>query len=289
MMTNLATTLDIAPIPIRCRLVRCVVNNRPNLTLGKSHSLFSELLPATEDKPASPGSTLRTHNLSEQASSGRQHEDSTQTMHITASWEGVEEVVEVDEGCRSVAALLETVAAALPELDAETVCLEIGGCAADDEAVCGLCEGSVVTVSVLPAVRAAATLHEEGCNVDFDGFCRAARTGDLRRCRLYIEAGVECQTWRGDAPLHIACDNADIELCKLLIDAGCRLDISNISGDRPLHLAVYAKSAEVCKLLIDSGCALDVQNEAGKTPLHLAVSEKCGEVHKLLIDSGCAR
>ena len=24
--------LDIAPIPIRCRLVRCVVNNRPNLT-----------------------------------------------------------------------------------------------------------------------------------------------------------------------------------------------------------------------------------------------------------------
>ena len=71
-------------------------------------------------------------------------------MHITVSWEGVEEVVEVDEGCRSVAALLETVAAALPKLDAETVCLEIGGCAADDEAVCGLCEGCVVTVSVTP-------------------------------------------------------------------------------------------------------------------------------------------
>ena len=35
--------LDIAPIPIRCRLVRCVVNNRPNLTARRtSPFVFAE-------------------------------------------------------------------------------------------------------------------------------------------------------------------------------------------------------------------------------------------------------
>ena len=207
-------------------------------------------------------------------------------MHITASWEGAEEVVEVDEGCRSVAALLETVAAALPELDAEKVCLEVGGCAADDEAVCGLCEGCVVTVSVLPAVRAAATLREEGWVVDFDTFCHAAEKSDLRVRRLYIDAQVAFEPARV-TPLHIACDNADVELYKLLIDGGHPLDIRDISGDTLLHCVASSKSAELCKLLIDAGCATNVQNGDGFTPLHIAVLAESVELCKLLIYGGC--
>ena len=208
-------------------------------------------------------------------------------MHITASWEGVEEVVEVDEGCRSVGALLETVAAALPELDAETVCLEIGGCAADDEAVCGLCGGSVVTVSVTLAARAAATLREEGCEVHLGGFCCAAATGNMRRCRLYLEAGV---TFIPDwvSPLHIACHNDNIELCKLLIDAGCAVDAPTQEGRTPLHYAVLVKSVEVCKLLIDSGCATNVKGNDGCTPLDLAAGTDRVAIRKLLVRSGDA-
>ena len=208
-------------------------------------------------------------------------------MHITVSWEGVEEMVEVDEGCRSVAALLETVAAALPKLDAETVCLEIGGCAADDEAVCGLCEGSVVTVSVLPAVRAAATLRERGHGVDLHAFRRAARDQALPLCRLYVEAGVGWTPgYPADTPLHRACANGNLEICKLLIDSGYPLDCKG-TFNTPLHLAIYAGSADVCKLLIDGGCALDIQDHAGDTPLHLAVTLNSVEVCKLLIDGGC--
>ena len=221
-------------------------------------------------------------------------------MHITASWEGVEEVVEVDEGCRSVAALLETVAAALPELDAETVCLEVGGCAADDEAVCGLCEGCVVTVSVLPAARAAATLREEGCEVDLKAFCNAARDNDLRLCRLYLEAGVGCEPYchtplrardntnyglndSGGTPLHFAAawDSADV--CKLLIDAGCALDVQNDAGFTPLHLAVIMSSVEVCKVLIDGGCRLDIQDSSGATPLDTAGTQH-SQIRELLTD-----
>ena len=238
-------------------------------------------------------------------------------MHITASWEGVEEVVEVDEGCRSVAALLETVAAALPELDAEKVCLEIGGCAADDEAVCGLCGGSVVTVSVLPAVRAAATLREEGRRVNQKGFCCAADDGDLRVCRLFIEAGVAFESGSPCfTPLLNACAKGNIELCKLLIDGGHPLDGRDRWGSTPirtavrvnsvelytlliergcqldvasdmLHLAVLANSAELCTLLIGAGCCLDAKNGSKYTPLHLAVLANSAELCKLLIDAGC--
>ena len=208
-------------------------------------------------------------------------------MHITVSWEGVEEVVEVDEGCRSVAALLETVAAALPKLDAETVCLEIGGCAADDEAVCGLCEGCVVTVSATPAVRAAATLREEGYYVDFKAFCNVAWANDQRLCRLYLEAGVGPPGCPTDTPLHSACANGNLELCKLLIDGGFPLDVKTNAGDTPLHHAVLVNSVEACKLLIAGGCALDVQDMVGATPLHVGVYAKSVEVCKLLIDAGC--
>ena len=209
-------------------------------------------------------------------------------MHITASWEGVEEVVEVDEGCRSVAALLETVAAALPELDAETVCLEIGGCAADDEAVCGLCEGCVVTVSVLPAVRAAATLREEGRRVDQKGFCRAAGDGDVRVCRLYLEAGVGWNPGYLDSPIHRACMAENIELCKLLIDGGWPLDLRDSAECTPLHITARANSVALCKLLIDAGCALDMRNKEKCTPLHEAARAQSVEVCKLLINRGCA-
>ena len=211
-------------------------------------------------------------------------------MLITASWEGGDVVVEVDEGCRSVAALRHTLAAAVPELDAEKVCLEIGGCAADDEAVCSLCEGSVVTVSVTPAQRAAAALREEGRHVDLRGFCRAADDGDMRLCELYLDAEVHRAVPEPDCttPLHVACSTRNLPLCTLLIERGHPLDVQDSYGETPLHEAIATKSVEVCKLLIDSGCCLELQSRRGKTPLDYAVAAQSVELCRLLIDGGCS-
>ena len=233
-------------------------------------------------------------------------------MLITASWGGVADVaVEVDEACRSVAALRCTLAAAVPQVDAEEVCLEIGGCAADDEAVCSLCEGSVVTV--LPrSARGVAALIKERRVVDLGGFCRAAAQGDMRLCELYLDAEVHRAaperhrvTYR-DTPLHVACCNGNLPLCTLLIERGHPLDIHRTRGQAPLHCAVRASvgdeitnggvlpfikppratSVEVCRLLIDGGCSLDVRDERGCTPLHEAARANCVETCALLIDSG---
>ena len=141
-------------------------------------------------------------------------------MLVTASWGGAEVAVEVDAECRSVAALKRCLQEALPKLDVEAVRLEVCGRSVDDEEVLGLGEGSVIDITATQAALAAATLREEGCDVDFDGFCDAAEGGDLRVCRLYLEADV---VWPSgvDTPLHIAVGNDCRELLELLLDAGC--------------------------------------------------------------------
>ena len=91
----------------------------------------------------------------------------TQQIQITASWGGADVEVEVDEECRSLAALKRALRSALPEeVDLEKVCLEVGGRALSEEDVVGLVEGSVV------AVCAAATLREEGRVSTLKGFAR---------------------------------------------------------------------------------------------------------------------
>ena len=97
-------------------------------------------------------------------------------MQITASWGGADVEVEVDEECRSLAALKRALRSALPEeVDLEKVCLEVGGRALSEQDVVGLVEGSVVAVSPTLAARAVTTLREEGRDVHAKGFCQALK------------------------------------------------------------------------------------------------------------------
>ena len=131
-------------------------------------------------------------------------------MQITATWGEEEVAVEVEAECRTLAALKALLQDALPELDVETARLEVGGRElTDDDDVCGREAGSVVAVKV--AVLAAATLREEGWDVDFDGFCHAATEGNVRRVGLYLDAGVACIPDR-QGPLHIACRFNHVEV-----------------------------------------------------------------------------
>ena len=206
-------------------------------------------------------------------------------MLVTASWGGAEVAVEVDAECRSVAALKRCLQEALPKLDVEAVRLEVCGRPVDDEEVLGLGEGSVIDITATQAALAAATLREEGCDVDFDGFCDAAEGGDLRVCRLYLEADV---VWPSgvDTPLHIAVGNDCRELLELLLDAGCDKEALNKRGNTPLNLAVSRENMELTKLLVDAGCDTNARCN-GDLPLHHAICRKNTQLTKLLLDAGC--
>ena len=160
-------------------------------------------------------------------------------MLVTASWGGADVAVEVDAECRSVAALKRCLQEALPEVDVEAVRLEVCGRPLDDEGVLSLVDGSVIDVSATQAALAAAALREEGCAVDFNGFCDAACASDMLRCRLYLEAGVVWPSG-GDNPLHIAAWHGYGELCELLLGSGCDLDVKGSAGSQPLVPALFA-------------------------------------------------
>ena len=210
-------------------------------------------------------------------------------MLVTASWGGAEVEVEVDTECRSVAALKRCLQEALPEMDVETMDLEVSGRSIDDDdEVLGLSEGSVIDISATQAALAAAALREECLPVDFDGFCRAAGADNVRLCRLYLETGV---AWPSGVtnPLHIAVKWRNAEICALLLDSACAKDEVDYAGNTPLHLAVLGGDVQLSRLLLDSCCAKDAKTSSGDTPLHLAVRRGNREVAKLLLDSGCAK
>ena len=202
-------------------------------------------------------------------------------MLVTASWGGGEVAVEVDAECRSVDALKRCLQDALPEVDVEAVRLEVCGRSVDDEAVLGLIDGSVIDVSASQTALAAATLRDEGCPVDFDGFCSVARAGNVRLCRLYLEAGV---AWPPGVhtPLHIAVTHNHRELCELFLASGCAKDGKDYCGNTPLHCAITMGYARNAKLLIESGCAKAVKNNTGKTPLDLAIWKDTTQICNLL-------
>ena len=219
-------------------------------------------------------------------------------MQITATWGKEEVAVEVEAECRTLGALKALLQDALPEVDVGTVRLEVGGRElTDDDDVCGLEAGCVVELSVTAAVLAAATLREEGWEVDFDGFCRAAGEGDLRRVGLYLDAGVSCIPDR-QGPLHMACLFNHVEVVRLLVDRGCAISGTNENGTTPLHIACMrnglpivaceSKHVAIATLLLDGGCAMASKNMQGQTPLHFACRFNDFELVKLLVDRGAA-
>ena len=210
-------------------------------------------------------------------------------MHVTASWGGAEVTVEVDAECRSMADLKKCLQEALPKLDVEALNLEVGGRSIDDdEGVLSLSEGSIIDISATQAALAVAKLRQENWDVGFNGFCRAARAGDLRLCRLYLEIGV---VWPAgtDNPLRIAVIYNNPALCQLLLDSDCPKDPKDREGNTPLHHTVYANNQELCQFLLDSGCDKNEKDGEGNTLLHGAVAVYNPALGEVLLSSGCAK
>ena len=84
-----------------------------------------------------------------------------------------------------------------------------------------------------------------------------------------------------ETPLHtLRYKYNNIELTKLLIEAGADVNIKDTFQKAPLH---YVKPKETIQLLLDAGADLNIQDYCGKTPLHYV---KPKETIQLLLDAG---
>jgi ankyrin repeat protein len=75
-------------------------------------------------------------------------------------------------------------------------------------------------------------------------------------------------------PLLTAVEEADLELIKMLLDAGANILYANGNGDTALHLAVQCNASEVLELLLERGADPWAKSKEHKSVLDFAKSTK---------------
>ncbi|CAG2221101.1 unnamed protein product [Mytilus edulis] len=92
----------------------------------------------------------------------------------------------------------------------------------------------------------------------------------------------------GETALMRAASGGHLEICKLLIDTGCKIDITDLLGWTALMFAAQEGHLEICRLLIDRGCKIDITNNSGYTALHYAAQEGHLQITRCLVEQGGA-
>lgn len=122
-------------------------------------------------------------------------------------------------------------------------------------------------------------------------FHEAVSNNDVETARRMIAAGADV-----DAPYDEyanrsfldACYRGNLELVKMLVEAGANVNLPDVCGTVPLVRAIVSihDTDEVVQYLIE--CGADVNACAGEswTPLEAAVQEHAADLVKLLLDAG---
>ncbi|XP_063243686.1 ankyrin repeat domain-containing protein 54 isoform X2 [Bacillus rossius redtenbacheri] len=90
--------------------------------------------------------------------------------------------------------------------------------------------------------------------------------------KLLLEAGVNpsCSDKEGRTPLHLASSRGFTEIVRLLLDKGANPNMIDVLGNTPLHLAVCTSEIEVVTLLLKAGTDVNSNDHSGRSPLQLA-------------------
>src|ERR1019366_4884353 len=96
--------------------------------------------------------------------------------------------------------------------------------------------------------------------------------GNLEIARLLLNNGARVDTpdEHKRTPLHWAAYHGFADIVVLLLGRGANAQASDDIGRRPLHLAAAAGSEDAVKLLLEHGVDPQPRNASGKTPLDLA-------------------
>ena len=104
--------------------------------------------------------------------------------------------------------------------------------------------------------------------------CVAALSdAQLDVCRLLLEGGASGSTVdaRRNLPLHLAAHNGNAALTALLLPVTPDINACNSIGDTALHLASAGGHVDVCRVLLDAAATVTSRNHARLSPLDVAL------------------
>jgi len=78
----------------------------------------------------------------------------------------------------------------------------------------------------------------------------------------------------GETPLHYTAKGDSVDVARLLINRGAKVDAQDRLGNTHLHQAASRKKLKVTRLLIDNGANKNIKNNEGNKPIYFARSSE---------------
>lgn len=137
-------------------------------------------------------------------------------------------------------------------------------------------------------------LLDAGCNINFqmkDGsnsLFVASGKGYVSIVKMLLDAGVNVDVQiKNQTPLWFNCFFGHTECARLLIEAGCNVDLPDNQGRNPLLCSILTNHFEIVKLLLKAGCERNALSDEGQSALCASVEAGNIDCAKLLIQEGC--
>jgi hypothetical protein len=110
----------------------------------------------------------------------------------------------------------------------------------------------------------------------------AVRDGDETLVNELLKRGAKVNVGTRGSPLLLAAELGRIEMARVLLDRGAKVDASNRDGRTPLMQAAMRGNVALTKLLLERGANVTLVDNNGKTAAAYAAEEGYGELAGLL-------
>ncbi|XP_063969897.1 serine/threonine-protein phosphatase 6 regulatory ankyrin repeat subunit B-like [Lytechinus pictus] len=99
----------------------------------------------------------------------------------------------------------------------------------------------------------------------------AVRNGHSNIVNYLLEKGAEETPYGGDSLLFASASFGSLDLVKLFISRGGKVNEENSIGQNPLHVAALKGYLDIAKCLVEEGCDINKEDHEDFTPVHGAV------------------
>ncbi|CAD6241270.1 GSCOCG00002603001-RA-CDS [Cotesia congregata] len=115
------------------------------------------------------------------------------------------------------------------------------------------------------------------CNITDDNGLTSLHMAASQGCKGILESIIDyCpdvinkQCNIGNTPLHLACQNNQMDTIEILLKKKADINCLNLKLQTPIHIAAEMGHTDVCKLLLAAGANIEQREKGGRTPLYIA-------------------